>query len=267
MSQKKSLRAESSLSRFVEGPVIRNDATLRQQLQYADQLEDAVLLVLDFSNRSFEHVSSQIKSTLGYDAQEFLNGGTPLVVNITSPDEIPYLVSVQAAYVQQARMPSFDVRTPVLHEYSFTLKHQDGRKIPICSVGIVLTYGPQHQLGTGLGFQVVRNGSHETTLNACRTILKDIKLRHNDIYEHANFVPSRTPSPKHHCDEIVDYITLREREVLAMMALGNSSSEIATELSITTNTVESHRKKLLEKFQARNAAELIHKASKVFWLE
>jgi DNA-binding CsgD family transcriptional regulator len=61
-------------------------------------------------------------------------------------------------------------------------------------------------------------------------------------------------------------ITGRERQVLGMIALGNSSRIISKELGISFHTVETHRKKLLEKFKARNTAELLTKASKIFWL-
>lgn len=267
MSQKKNLRAENSLSRFIEGPAINNDVQLRQLLETADQLPDAVLITLDYSTRSFEHVGKGIQSLIGYNAQEMLNKGTAGIISITEPEEVPYLTAVQSAYVQQARATQFDTRSVVFHEYAYSVTHHSGHKVPVVSLIVMLTYGLQRQLVYGVGFIIPRDERMEATIGVCKGILREIKIRHNEVYEHRDYVPSRQPLPKHHYDEIVDNITSREREVLAMMAQGHSSSQIATELSITTNTVESHRKKLLEKFQARNAAELIHKASKVFWLE
>jgi Response regulator containing a CheY-like receiver domain and an HTH DNA-binding domain len=62
-------------------------------------------------------------------------------------------------------------------------------------------------------------------------------------------------------------ITQRECEVLRLLANGNSTQEISKQLNISINTIETHRRHLLEKFEAKNVAELIKKASKVFWLE
>jgi len=45
------------------------------------------------------------------------------------------------------------------------------------------------------------------------------------------------------------------------MAQGLSSKEIASHLSISVHTVESHRKNLRFKFDAKNSSELIMKAS------
>ena len=52
-------------------------------------------------------------------------------------------------------------------------------------------------------------------------------------------------------------MTTRERQVAKMMAEGLTSKEIAQDLDISPRTVEVHRARLLDKFQARNSLELI----------
>jgi len=56
-------------------------------------------------------------------------------------------------------------------------------------------------------------------------------------------------------------ITPKEKEVLSLLAQGLSSKEIASHLFISVHTVESHRKNLRFKFDAKNSSELIMKAS------
>jgi DNA-binding CsgD family transcriptional regulator len=56
-------------------------------------------------------------------------------------------------------------------------------------------------------------------------------------------------------------ITPKEKEVLSLLAQGLSSKEIASRLFISVHTVESHRKNLRFKFDAKNSSELIMKAS------
>jgi DNA-binding CsgD family transcriptional regulator len=55
-------------------------------------------------------------------------------------------------------------------------------------------------------------------------------------------------------------ITVQERRILKLIGQGYSTMQIAVKLSISKHTVESHRKNLLAKFDAKNAAELILKA-------
>ena len=52
-------------------------------------------------------------------------------------------------------------------------------------------------------------------------------------------------------------LTLRELDVLKHISEGKSTQEIAQELCVSTNTVDTHRRHLMEKLGARNAADLI----------
>jgi DNA-binding NarL/FixJ family response regulator len=55
-------------------------------------------------------------------------------------------------------------------------------------------------------------------------------------------------------------VSRREKEVLQLLAHGDSSKEIAAKLHIGVGTVETHRARLLSKFKARNVAELVASA-------
>ncbi|MBK7761867.1 MAG: response regulator transcription factor [Bacteroidetes bacterium] len=52
-------------------------------------------------------------------------------------------------------------------------------------------------------------------------------------------------------------MTEREKDVLKLIAQEFSSQEIATQLFISVNTVETHRKNLLSKLHAKNIAGLV----------
>jgi DNA-binding NarL/FixJ family response regulator len=52
----------------------------------------------------------------------------------------------------------------------------------------------------------------------------------------------------------------REKEVLQLITQGFTSSEIAVKLNISSNTVDTYRKSLLSKLNARNTADLIRLA-------
>jgi DNA-binding NarL/FixJ family response regulator len=62
-------------------------------------------------------------------------------------------------------------------------------------------------------------------------------------------------------DSRIPVITRREKEVLLNIAEGLTNSEIANKLFISTTTVDSHRKNLLAKFEAKNTATLIRMAA------
>lgn len=64
-----------------------------------------------------------------------------------------------------------------------------------------------------------------------------------------------------------DLPTRRELEVLQGIAKGLSTREIAAQLSISENTVETFRKRLISKFDARNAVDMVLKAVSRGWLK
>jgi two-component system response regulator NreC len=58
-------------------------------------------------------------------------------------------------------------------------------------------------------------------------------------------------------DDPLGRLTDREREVLQLIAEGKTNKEIAVALSLSVNTVETHRKHLMEKLDLHNTAELV----------
>ncbi len=55
----------------------------------------------------------------------------------------------------------------------------------------------------------------------------------------------------------------REREVMALMTKGLTDIEIGKELFLSPYTINTHRKNLMIKFNARNSCQLVYKASKL----
>nr|WP_315028808.1 response regulator transcription factor [uncultured Chryseobacterium sp.] len=59
-------------------------------------------------------------------------------------------------------------------------------------------------------------------------------------------------------DLLIPRLTKREKQILKMVAQGKTSNMIAEELFLSPLTVDTHRKNLLQKFQAKNSTELIN---------
>jgi two-component system response regulator NreC len=58
-------------------------------------------------------------------------------------------------------------------------------------------------------------------------------------------------------DDTVSRLTDREREVLQLIAEGKTNKEVAHSLAVSINTVETHRKHIMEKLDLHNTAELV----------
>jgi len=67
--------------------------------------------------------------------------------------------------------------------------------------------------------------------------------------------------------DIIPSLTKREKEVLILIAEEYNTKEIATDLFISVNTVETHRKNLISKFNVKNSIGLVRKAMQLNLLE
>jgi DNA-binding NarL/FixJ family response regulator len=62
-------------------------------------------------------------------------------------------------------------------------------------------------------------------------------------------------------------LTRRERQILALVAEGQTSNDIAGQLYLSVRTVENHRVNLLRKLNARNTPVMLNRAREANLLE
>ncbi|MBO6516803.1 MAG: response regulator transcription factor [Bacteroidia bacterium] len=109
---------------------------------------------------------------------------------------------------------------------------------------------------------VVEAGVHGYMLKSEKRfdIVRAIRYLHQEgHYFSPEIAPQLAMDMKRYRENYID-ITDREQEVLEVMFRGHTAKEIADILCISPKTVETHRKHLLGKFDARNSLHLIHKA-------
>lgn len=63
--------------------------------------------------------------------------------------------------------------------------------------------------------------------------------------------------PRRHDESSLFDLTLREQEVLELLALGHTNSEVAEVLSVSLRTVEAHRAHVVQKLGLRTRAEMV----------
>lgn len=126
---------------------------------------------------------------------------------------------------------------------------------PVVAVLGLSTYNQQpvirNMMDNGASGYVLKNATREELLSAITTV------RMGKTYLSFEAVLSLRETGNH-----VPVITRREKEVLQLIAEGLTNAEIAERLFISIPTVNTHRKSLLEKFDAKNTATLIGKGIK-----
>lgn len=107
----------------------------------------------------------------------------------------------------------------------------------------------EKMMDNGASGYVLKNATREELMEAIHAVLK------NKTYF------SREAAQTMRKDESIKIVlTRREKEVLELIADGMTNNEIAQKLFVSVTTVDTHRKNLLSKFEARNIASLIKMA-------
>lgn len=110
----------------------------------------------------------------------------------------------------------------------------------------------QRMMDNGASGYILKNASADELKAAVQTVIRGRVYLSSEASRML-----RTPAA-----EEGPILTRREKEVLEWIAGGLTNAEISAKLLIGVTTVETYRKNLLEKFKARNVAELVRLAMK-----
>jgi DNA-binding NarL/FixJ family response regulator len=112
----------------------------------------------------------------------------------------------------------------------------------------------EKMIANGASGYVIKNASQQELMDAIHAVVKGKQYLSFDAAITLRKTAAETNLP---------VITRREKEVLDLIGDGLTNNEIAKKLFISITTVDSHRKNLLSKFEAKNTASLIRIAAQL----
>ena len=105
----------------------------------------------------------------------------------------------------------------------------------------------EKMIANGASGYVLKNATQQELMEAIETVMKGKQYLSFDVAQ----------SLRKNERENVPVLTRREKEIIELIANGLTNNEIAGKLFISSTTVDTHRKNLLAKFNAKNSAELV----------
>ncbi len=109
----------------------------------------------------------------------------------------------------------------------------------------------EKMMSNGASGYVLKNASGQELMEGITTIVQGKEYLSFDAAIALRHIDKNSSVP---------VITRREKEVLELIADGFTNNEIAKQLFLSCTTVDTHRKNLLAKFEAKNIASLIKQA-------
>jgi len=215
-------------------------------------------------------VDEYFTTLTGHSATEFMEGGLEFWLRLIHPEDKPIIMDAIIQGHAIISDPTVIINELKPMDLFYRFRKKDGNWLWLCEtkwivpsdkgikdyiVGSLIDVSEQKQEDE-LRLQQLKNDGTNALLKAAmeyRDSTKKHLINPNQVVD--------TDKPVG-----IEQLTKREKEILKLIGEGLSSKRISDKLFISLNTVETHRRHLLEKLHVKNSMELIKEAAKAFWL-
>lgn len=194
----------------------------------------------------FEYISKNMTSCLGIKREELHNGGMEYFWTRIHPDDIkPWLKALNDLMEFTLEAISDENRKQMSYTWNFRFKNAHGVYVNVIQNTTPLELDANLKPIIGLAHYTVLDPRIKLDIMATAKLLNS-----NNEYETKYF---NNFSKK----LLTDGISNRERDIIRLLLLSNSSKEIGDKLNISSHTVDTHRRNILKKLKLTSTGELI----------
>ncbi|WP_027138431.1 LuxR C-terminal-related transcriptional regulator [Gaetbulibacter saemankumensis] len=202
--------------------------------------------VTNTQDLKFEYISKNMFACLGLKKEDFEKDGMRYFWSRMHPDDVElWLQALNELMVFTLNEIDLEHRDRMSYTWNYRLKNAAGDYVNIIQNTTPLVFDDCDKPIIGLAHYTVLSPEIELQVCASAKLLKD-----NNEYETVYF---NNFSQK----LLADGITNRERDIIRLLLLNNSSKDIADKLNISANTVDTHRRNILKKLNISSTGELI----------
>jgi len=215
------------------------------------QVGDYFYYIFSFKDREFDLVSDGIETVLGYVPSDFT---IDFYLDIIHPDDRPYFLSFESYTAQflPQMPPDKIIKYKVRSDYR--LRKKNGDYIRVLHQALTIQFEDNGTVTRSLGVLTDITHLKPDGKPVLSYIGMDGEPSYLDVDVKSMFIDSR------------ETLTQREKQVLRLLVEGKASKEIGAILNISKQTVDTHRKNMLNKNNLSNTGELIAKAIRQGWI-
>lgn len=206
---------------------------------------DEIIVVSDLKNKKNTFCSHAVEKILGWKSSDFISGGWAFVASLTHPDDT---VEMTKKFLCELALRSTKDRQydhqPIVFEYR--KKHYNGSWRWVKSQVFIFEKDNEHNI-----IQTV-------------TFIRDItqeRLNHHTKANghHLMNIPDGLAMLWSNDSKIVNDILLssREKQILQFIRNGFSTKRISDTLGLSVSTINTYRKKMMQKLNAKNSADMV----------
>lgn len=195
---------------------------------------------------SFEFISKNMYSCLGIKSDELIKKGMRYFWSRIHPDDLKeWLAALNELMQFTLNEISINDRQNMSYTWNYRFMNSKGKYVNIIQNTTPLQYDNEHKPIIGLAHYTVVDSKIKMQVCASAKLLNDNKEYETKYFN--NFSQKL----------LSNGVTNRERDIIRLLVLGNSSKDISEKLDISFNTVNTHRRNILKKLNISTTGELI----------
>lgn len=241
-------------------------------LSHSREDKCCIFLISCHSHGGSQQTGTAPEDFTGYTLEDFQKGGMSFWFSLIHPEDVTSVSRkiIDAHEILTRRNPNGQEAIPLILRYR--LRHRRGDYIRVKDSRYLLSYSAE-----GVIDNILCRIELNEKQSSGELIMEDLLRKEKSCNKMLDLaVMHQVSQRKELVEGAIIYVhdekatfprlTGREKEILHLIADGLSSKMIADHCCISINTVETHRRHLLEKLGVRNSMELVKKASKIFVL-
>lgn len=224
-------------------------AVLDRHVEFLESIKsvhNSAVSIFDLARKQHVYLSSTFESLLGWDLEEAGKPGCEYINSRMHPDDFELLSRASYRFFSLVLSIQEDDQQNMKH-YKFIVdyrtKGKDGVFIRVIEQHKILEFDPDGNIWLSLG--IIDLSPDQDLQSLCRYRLVNVET--GELYH----IPREDPET---------VLSMREQEVLQLLAKGLISKQIADQLFISVNTVNTHRQRIIEKLNVSNTAGAIQYA-------
>ena len=223
-------------------------------LEKLNVIESSSISIFDLYKKDHIFLSRGFETQLGWNINDVETEGHQYIDSRVHPDDLIHLLESGIYYLKLAffEVPKNEWKSyKVISDYR--VRNSDNVYVRVIEQHVCLEFDKHGNVW--LDLSIMDLNPNQDVSAPFRSRLMNFKTGELFAYQPQN--PSIEDQPQ---------LSIREKEVLKLVARGFASKQIADQLFISVNTVNTHRQRIIEKLNVSNTAEAIHYASEVGWL-
>lgn len=206
-------------------------------------------------SQTFEYVSKNFTSCTGIPKEKMLSGGMKYFWSRFHPDDVPLWINALKSLMEFTMSELDDEkRTKMSYTWNYRLKNSKGNYVHIVQNTTPLQFDETNKPVIGLAHYTVLDDRIKMDICASAKY-----LNHQNEYETLFFTNLSNQN-------LLAAVSNRERDIIRLLLLKNTSLEISKKLYISKHTVDTHRRNILKKFNLSSTSELHNHFKSTFGL-